>query len=109
MFGLLYYGRLEKEKGFDAILEMINTLQTKGNENCPEFFIFGAGSLEKELLPLTKQKNVHYFGWQPLKKIKQYLENINYCLMPSEFLETFGLSALNALSRGIPVIGYKKG
>jgi glycosyltransferase involved in cell wall biosynthesis len=29
--------------------------------------------------------------------------------MPSEFLETFGLSALNALSRGIPVIGYKKG
>jgi hypothetical protein len=29
--------------------------------------------------------------------------------MPSRFLETFGLSALTALSRGLPVIGYKKG
>jgi glycosyltransferase involved in cell wall biosynthesis len=29
--------------------------------------------------------------------------------MPSEFLETFGLAALNALSWGLPVIGYKKG
>ena len=28
--------------------------------------------------------------------------------MPSEFLETFGLSALNALSRWVPVIWYKK-
>ena len=28
--------------------------------------------------------------------------------MPSEFLETFWLSALNALSRWVPVIWYKK-
>ena len=54
-----------------------------------EFFIFGTGSLEKELLPLTDQDNVHYFGWQSLEKIKSYLNNISYCLMPSEFLETF--------------------
>lgn len=29
--------------------------------------------------------------------------------MPSEFLETFGLVALESLHAGIPVIGYKKG
>lgn len=29
--------------------------------------------------------------------------------MPSDFLETFGLSALNALSWGVPVVGYRKG
>ncbi|MDR0607141.1 MAG: glycosyltransferase [Candidatus Peribacteria bacterium] len=52
---------------------------------------------------------MHYFGRQPLEKIQSYLQNIDYCLMPSECLESFGLSALNALSRGIPVIGYKKG
>ncbi|MDR0650487.1 MAG: hypothetical protein LBG59_03645 [Candidatus Peribacteria bacterium] len=54
MLGLLYYGRLEKEKGFDALLEVIKTLQTKEDDQSPEFFIFGAGSLERELLPLTK-------------------------------------------------------
>jgi glycosyltransferase involved in cell wall biosynthesis len=103
MLGVLYYGRLEKEKGFDSILKVIKELHDV------DFFIFGKGSLEQDLLSLTTQKNLHYFGRQPLEKIKCYLENIEYCLMPSEFLETFGLSALNALSRGIPVIGYKKG
>jgi len=29
--------------------------------------------------------------------------------MPSSFLETFGLTALTALSRGLPVIGFAKG
>ena len=53
-------------------------------------------------------KNVHYFGRKPLDEIKKYLPNIDYCLMPSEFLETFWLSALNALSWWVPVIWYKK-
>jgi hypothetical protein len=34
MVGLLYYGRLEKEKGFDAVIELISTLPQA------EFFIF---------------------------------------------------------------------
>jgi glycosyltransferase involved in cell wall biosynthesis len=55
MFGLLYYGRLEREKGFDSILELIKDCHDV------EFFIFGTGSLEAHLLPLTQQKNVHYF------------------------------------------------
>ncbi|MDR0370171.1 MAG: glycosyltransferase [Candidatus Peribacteria bacterium] len=58
-------------------------------------------------MPLTG-KNIHYFGFQPSSKIQQYVNNVQYCLMPSEFLETFGLVALNALSRGLPVIGYRK-
>lgn len=29
--------------------------------------------------------------------------------MPSRFLETFGLSALESLSEGVPVIGFQKG
>lgn len=105
MLGLLYYGRLEKEKGFDSLIAAIQILQKK---KVPfEIFIFWSWSLESELLPLTC-RNVHYFWFQPLSKIKQYIHNVHYCLMPSEFLETFGLVALNALSRGLPVIGYKK-
>ena len=29
--------------------------------------------------------------------------------MPSRFLETFGLSAINILQQGIPIVGFKKG
>ncbi|MDR0607142.1 MAG: glycosyltransferase [Candidatus Peribacteria bacterium] len=34
MIGLLYYGRLEKEKGFDAVIKLIAILPQT------EFFIF---------------------------------------------------------------------
>lgn len=102
MLGLLYFGRLEKEKWFDSIIKVIKSWAEA------DFFIFWKGSLENDILALSDLPNVHFFGFQPLEKIKSYLPNIDYCLMPSEFLETFWLSALNALSRGIPVIGYKK-
>lgn len=105
MLGLLYYWRLEKEKWVDHLILAIKELN-KRNLNF-NIFIFWKWSLEKEILEI-KEKNIHYFWWQPLERIQQYLPNIDYCLMPSEFLETFWLSALNALSRWLPVIWYKK-
>ncbi|AHB40838.1 group 1 glycosyl transferase [candidate division SR1 bacterium RAAC1_SR1_1] len=109
MKGFLYFGRLEKEKGFDAILGMLRMFLHNG-ELPFSLFIFGAGSYENELLELANEsKNIHFFGWKKLPEIQRYVENCEYCLMPSTFLETFGLTALTAISRGLPVIGYKKG
>ena len=53
-------------------------------------FVFGKGCYEEELLELAgKTKNIHFFGWKTLPEIKRYVENCQYCLMPSTFLETF--------------------
>lgn len=41
--------------------------------------------------------------------IQEYCGYSHYALMPSRFLETFGLSALEALSTGVPVIGQAIG
>ncbi len=105
MLWLLFYWRLEKEKWFDQLVLAIKELNKKKVDF--EIFIFWKWSLESQLFEVHDQ-NVHFFGWKPLDEIKKYLANIDYCLMPSEFLETFGLSALNALSRWVPVIWYKK-
>jgi len=105
MLWLLFYWRLEKEKWFDQLVLAIKELNKKKVDF--EIFIFWKWSLESQLFEVH-DKNVHFFGWKPLDEIKKYLPNIDYCLMPSEFLETFGLSALNALSRWVPVIWYKK-
>ena len=105
MLWLLFYWRLEKEKWFDQLVLAIKELNKRKVDF--EIFIFWKWSLEPQLFEVH-DKNVHFFGWKPLDEIKKYLANIDYCLMPSEFLETFGLSALNALSRWVPVIGYKK-
>lgn len=109
MKGFLYFGRLEKEKWFDAILGMIRMFLYRGDLPF-SLFVFGSGSYEKELLELSaKCKNIHFFWWKTLPEIKRYVENCEYCLMPSTFLETFWLTALTAISRGLPVIWYKKG
>ena len=105
MLWLLFYWRLEKEKWFDQLVLAIKELNKKKVDY--EIFIFWKWSLEPQLFEVH-DKNVHFFGWKPLDEIKKYLANIDYCLMPSEFLETFWLSALNALSRWVPVIWYKK-
>ncbi len=104
---LLFLGRLESEKGFDIIFDFLNQYP---NKELPfELYVFGAGSYEKGLLELAHRfKEIHFFGWKPLSEVERYLENIDYCLMPSRFLETFWLSAINVLKRGIPVVGYKK-
>lgn len=105
--GLLYLGRMEREKGFDLIL---NALKKQEWELPFEVYIFGKGSMENELLELKKGRNqIHFFGRKPLSEVERYLENIDYCLMPSKCLETFGLSAVNVLDRGIPVVWFKKG
>ena len=105
MLWLLFYWRLEKEKWFDQLVLAIQELNKRKVDF--EIFIFWKWSLESQLLEVH-DKNVHFFWWKPLDEIKKYLANIDYCLMPSEFLETFWLSALNALSWWVPVIWYKK-
>ena len=105
MFWLLFYWRLEKEKWFDQLVLAIKELNKRKVDY--KIFIFWKWSLESQLFEVH-DTNVHFFWWKPLDEIKRYLPNIDYCLMPSEFLETFGLSALNALSRWVPVIWYKK-
>ena len=105
MLWLLFYWRLEKEKWFDQLILAIKELNKRKVDY--EIFIFWKWSLESQLFEVH-DKNVHYFGRKTLDEIKKYLPNIDYCLMPSEFLETFWLSALNALSRWVPVIWYKK-
>lgn len=57
--GLLYLGRLEKEKGFDLILNMVE----KYEKELPfELYVFGKGSRETNLLELQKKnKQIHFF------------------------------------------------
>lgn len=109
MLGLLYFGRLEKEKGIDGIIEMIELFEKKNQKIPFELFIFGAGSREFKIQELAStHPQIHFFWRKSLETIQRYINNCQYALMPSECLETFGLSALIAMKRWLPVIWYAK-
>lgn len=107
--GILFFGRLDDEKWFGLILDVLNLFIQKHWWIPFQFYVFGKWKYEKDLLDLWQKHNsIHFFGWQPLDTIRKYQENCDFCLMPSTFLETFGLTALNALSMWIPVIWFAK-
>lgn len=58
--------------------------------------------------PMDDEPKVYFFGWQSHSVIRDILSISHFSLMPSRFLETFGLSALESLSEGVPVIGFQK-
>lgn len=106
---ILFFGRLDDEKWFGLILEMLRMF-IKEHWTIPfSFYVFGKWKYVWEFLDLAAKHNtIHFFGWQPLSTIQRYKENCHFCLMPSTFLETFWLTALNSLSMGIPVIWFSK-
>ncbi len=106
---ILFFGRLDDEKWFWLILEMLNIF-IKNYGTIPfSFYVFGKWEYAWELIDLaSKYNSIHFFGRQPLAAIQRYKENCHFCLMPSTFLETFGLTAVNALSMWIPVIWFAK-
>lgn len=106
---LLYFGRLDDEKGFWLILDMLNMFVQKHWRIPFSLYVFWKWKYTQELMNLwQKYSSIHFFGRQPLENIKRYHENCHFCLVPSTFLETFWLTALNSLSMWIPVIWFAK-
>ncbi len=101
---LIFAWRLTIEKWFDLVLWLCDDLQKHWIIDI-HIHIFGKWAL-KDKIP--QYDFVTYHWYQPKEKVYEVRKICQYSLMPSRFLETFGLSALDSLSLWVPVIGYKK-
>ncbi len=102
--GYIYVGRLEKSKGIYELLKVWEQLDDKYI-----LTIIGGGDIENELRIKYKKQNIIFKGKCSREDTLQYISQSKYLIQPSIWYETFGLTMIEAMSFGIPVIGFDIG
>lgn len=86
-----------------------NDLLVKAFNQCPEreLYIIGDGNDRERLENLATSPNIHFTGYVEESTKQELLSNAKGFLFPAE--EDFGMSPVEAMATGIPVLGYNKG
>jgi glycosyltransferase involved in cell wall biosynthesis len=100
---VLFVGRLDHEKGVDILLSAMKIL---GNQAYA--IIVGAAVVTGYKSALEQPGNVKYLGWLDREKIRPLYATADMLVIPSHY-EAFGLSAVEAMRAGLPVIASHVG
>lgn len=99
----VFVGRLEPAKGIDVLLATWQKL--------PDYFhlnIIGADD-DDEYQKKYARKNISFLGKLTREQVLIHISKAKYLLQTSLSYETFGLTIVEALSFGTPVIGFNIG
>ena len=103
------FGRLEKIKGFDLLINAFNKIQSK---NDVYLLIAGEGSqqsdLENLIANLSLEHRCKLIGRKSPHEIVAYAQNSVVNVIPS-YRESFGITALEAIASNRPVIATNVG
>lgn len=110
MLKILFASRLVHEKWVDILMDCIRTFdQDIDLKEQIEWHICSDGEEQDTIYELTKKyKNITYYGRIQPEKIIALYKTCSILFMPSRFIETFGLTALEAIHYGMPVCAPKK-
>ncbi|MEO6094983.1 MAG: glycosyltransferase [Fibrobacteria bacterium] len=102
---LLYAGRLDPEKGIDLILEVLPGLLKRANVSVT---VIGRGKRAQSFVAY-KHDRYRYLGFieDPMRMRENY--DSHHILMAPGPFETFGLGVLEAMARGMIVVGPDQG
>ncbi|MDR0993597.1 MAG: glycosyltransferase [Verrucomicrobiota bacterium] len=98
-----YIGRLSEEKGIRTLLRVAAKLSYK-------LKVLGAGPLESELKALyTDKPQIEFLGHCNREAVIREMVGARFTVVPSEWYEVFGLSVVESMSVGTPVLAAKMG
>ncbi len=108
---ILFASRLVLEKWVDILIEAIEKIALHDTlRDQVSWTITSDGLYEEEIRELTRiYPSVQYLGKISPQELASLYRESDFLFMPSRFLETFGLTALESLACGVPVIGFQKG
>ncbi len=103
---LLFFGRLAPERGVDRLLNVLKEIPDT------RLIIAGDGEMELQLKEQVKKnglRNVEFVGYKSGKELQYLVCHARAVVMPSLYQEVFGLSVLEAIAVGKPVIASNRG
>jgi len=107
---ITYSGRISPEKGPDVFLEVAKHY---ADRNDLQFLLIGDGFSRDETEKLAGRlqlKNVTFTGWiDDREKYFDILSHTKALIVPSVWVETFGIVILDAFQCGVPVIATNRG
>ena len=108
---IFFASRLVLEKGVDILIDAIEASQIDPILKDIHWHICSDGNFTWVIQALSEKypQNVSYYGTIGIEQMRELYRKADCLLMPSRFLETFGLTALESLASGTPVIGIRKG
>lgn len=115
-FVLVYSGRLNEEKG---ILPLVQAVKLLSNIH-PKLLIIGDSNygIDKATTPFVKQlqlevesikHQVVFTGFVDYSQIPSYLKTANIAVIPSMWDEPFGLTVVEAMAAGLPLVTTRSG
>jgi len=107
---LLFVGRLEERKG---LLFLINSLVNYKKKYKEKFILnlVGSGDIDRyrnNISKLDLEKEIIFRGYLSDEELNNYYQSSDIFIIPSQ-MEGFGLTILEAIQFGIPIIGTNRG
>lgn len=96
-----YVGRLSHEKNLDLLIQVFN-------ESGEKLVIVGDGD-QKERLTAMAKNNIEFLGYVEDRKYVAQIISKSQAFIHPAVDEDFGIAPVEALSLGVPVIGFKGG
>jgi len=110
---LLTVRRLEARMGLDNLITAVAEIAHRSPELKFKLLIAGKGSLDEKLKSQTTlsgvDDHIRFLGFVPDDLLPLYYAAADIFIMPTTFIEGFGLSTIEALSTGLPVLGTPVG
>jgi glycosyltransferase involved in cell wall biosynthesis len=101
---LLYLGRLTEEKGVRLLMAAWDSVAADGGLGVP-LVIAGAGPLADEVGTWARgHRDVRYVGLQDKAASRALVSRAIAVVVPSRWLETFGLVVVEAMAAGVPSV-----
>jgi glycosyltransferase involved in cell wall biosynthesis len=97
-----YVGRISEEKGLETLVEAARHM--------PQIPVWIAGEgPELDHIHEAAPENIAFYGQLTKSGLNEFYGNAAFVVIPSVFREPFGMVAIEAMCRGIPVIAANHG